>query len=171
MRDILAVDDNKLNLSVIKDSLSDSFNIIPVNSGFMAIKYLQKKIPDLILLDINMPLLDGKETLSLLKGNEQWKKIPVMFLTSDSSPQTEADCLALGADDFIPKPFVPIVMKNRILRILELHDLRTDLEHQLSIKTKQLERASLNSIMVIANIIDSKDKFASGHSVRVALSC
>ena len=48
MRDILAVDDNKLNLSVIKDSLSDSFNIIPVNSGFMAIKYLQKKIPDLI---------------------------------------------------------------------------------------------------------------------------
>ena len=69
MRDILAVDDNKLNLSVIKDSLSDSFNIIPVNSGFMAIKYLQKKIPDLILLDINMPLLDGKETLSLLKGN------------------------------------------------------------------------------------------------------
>lgn len=169
MRDILAVDDNKLNLSVIKDSLSDSFNIIPVNSGFMAIKYLQKKIPDLILLDINMPLLDGKETLSLLKGNEQWKKIPVMFLTSDSSPQTEADCLALGADDFIPKPFVPIVMKNRILRILELHDLRTDLEHQLSIKTKQLERASLNSIMIIANIIDSKDKFASGHSVRVAL--
>lgn len=57
MRDILAVDDNKLNLSVIKDSLSDSFNIIPVNSGFMAIKYLQKKIPDLILLDINSPYL------------------------------------------------------------------------------------------------------------------
>lgn len=168
MRDILIVDDSKLNLAIVKESISDTFNIFPVTSGKMALKFLEKKIPDLILLDINMPEMNGKETLKNIKKNSAWENIPIIFLTANASSETEVECLSLGADDFIPKPFVPIVMKSRIMRILELNDLRTNLEEQLSAKTKQLEKVTLNSIMVIANTVDAKDKYTSGHSVRVA---
>lgn len=168
MRDILVVDDNKFNLLVVKEALSDEFNVITVMSGDGALRYLKLKIPDLILLDINMPGMDGKKTLEKIKNNNKWKDIPIMFLTADSSAETEAECMRLGGDDFIQKPFVPMVMKSRIFRILELKDLRSNLEDQLSQKTKQLEKVTLNSIMVIANTIDAKDKYTSGHSVRVA---
>lgn len=76
--------------------------------------------------------------------------------------------MKLGADDFIIKPVVPLVMNSRISRILELKELRDELETQLDKKTKQVKMVTLNSIMSIANTIDAKDKYTSGHSIRVA---
>lgn len=168
MKHILVVDDNKANLAMAKQELTGDYQVTPVISGLQALQFLEKKIPDLILLDINMPEMDGKETMRRIREKSEWKKIPIIFLTADSTPETESECLEIGADDFIAKPFVPRVMRSRISRILELEDLRNDLETRLEQKTRQVEKVTLQSIMAIANTIDEKDAYTKGHSIRVA---
>ena len=171
MKHILIVDDNKTNLTVAKNELSKEYLVTPVISGFQALQFLEKKATDLILLDINMPEMDGKETMRRIREKKEWAKIPIIFLTADSSPETEAQCLSDGADDFIAKPFVPQVMKSRVSRILELSEFRNDLEAKLAEKTKQVELITLNAIMAIANTIEAKDRYTRGHSNRVARFC
>jgi len=168
MKHILIVDDNKTNLTLAKNELSKEYQVTPVISGFQALQFLEKRPTDLILLDISMPEMDGRETMRRIRANREWAKIPIIFLTADNSPETEAQCLSDGADDFIAKPFVPQVMQSRVSRILELTDLRNDLEARLAEKTRQVELVTLNSIMAIANTIEAKDPYTSGHSNRVA---
>lgn len=168
MKHILIVDDNKANLTIAKKELSGEYLVTPVLSGMQALKVLERKKIDLILLDVKMPEMDGKETILKIKKKEEWKNIPVIFLTADNDPKTEVECLELGADDFLVKPFTPTVMKQRVAHVLELYDLRQDLETQLEKKKNQVERVTLNSIMAISNTIDAKDRYTCGHSIRVA---
>ena len=81
---------------------------------------------------MSMPEMDGRETMQRIRANPQWANIPIIFLTADNSPETEAQCFDDGADEFIAKPFVPQVMQNRVSHILELYDLRQ--------KTKELSK-------------------------------
>jgi diguanylate cyclase (GGDEF)-like protein len=168
MKNILVVDDDNMNRIMVKRALNDQYDVAAATSGAEAIKYLDTNDVDLILMDIEMPEMNGIETTRLIKSNNKWANIPIVFLTSDSDPITESECLKLGADDFIVKPVVPMVMNGRISRILELYDLRNGLETQLEKKTRQVELVTINAIMSIANTIDAKDKYTSGHSVRVA---
>ena len=126
MKHILIVDDSKTNLIMARQELSESYEVTPVISGEQALQFLEKRIPDLILLDINMPVMDGKETLAKIKANSMWSNIPVIFLTSDESAETEAECLRLGAEDYIRKPFVAKVMKSRIERVISMYNKAND---------------------------------------------
>ncbi len=128
MKSILVVDDSKANLTLAKQALEDYYQVNLVISGQMALRFLEKKTPDLILLDINMPEMDGKETLKQIRATEENKEIPVIFLTAKTDPETEVECLELGATDFIAKPFVPQVMRSRIARTLELEEFRRQAE-------------------------------------------
>ena len=166
--DILIVDDDEFNLVVAGDILKEKYSIHTVQSGDATLKFLEENLPRLILLDLHMPGMDGREVMKKIQKNKVWKKIPIIFLTSDNKPETEKECLVLGALDFITKPFEPMVMMSRINRIVELVELQNDLERKLEEKTKLVETVSLNSIMVIANTIDAKDAYTSGHSMRVA---
>ena len=109
MKKILVIDDNKTTLAMAKQAIGDEYTVIAVISGYQALKYLEREIPDLILLDLNMPDMDGKQTMRRMKSNEKWADIPIIVLTVENSPQTEVECLEMGAIDFIAKPFVPQV--------------------------------------------------------------
>ena len=128
MKTILVVDDSKANLTLAKQALDSYYQVNLVTSGSMALRFLEKKTPDLILLDINMPEMDGKETLRQIRSVSEYKEIPVIFLTAKTDPETEVECLELGATDFIGKPFVPQVMRSRIARTLELEEFRRQAE-------------------------------------------
>lgn len=166
--DILIVDDDEFILTVASDILKEDYLICTAQSGEKALECLETVMPRLILLDLYMPGMDGREVMRRIGNSEKWKKIPVICLTADTKPETEQECLVLGAADFITKPFVPMVMKSRISRIIELAELQNELETKLEEKTKLVEKMSLHSIMVIANTLDAKDEYTSGHSVRVA---
>ncbi len=138
MKTILVVDDNKLNLAAARKVLSDAYKVIPVMRGAQALTYLENGECDIILLDINMPEMDGFEVLEKIRTMEQCKNIPVIFLTADNDTETETRCFKEGAIDFIAKPFVPEVMLSRIGRVLELEELRRSLADRLEQKTREV---------------------------------
>lgn len=166
--DVLVVDDSAINRKLAEKIIGEDYSVLSVNSGQQALESLETCEPKLILLDFHMPGMDGAETMAKLRENEAWSKIPVIILTADSAPETEKEFFMMGAADFIVKPFVPMTVKSRIGRMIELYGLRKELENKLEEKSKLLEKVSLNSILAIANTIDAKDAYTSGHSVRVA---
>lgn len=168
MHTILVVDDTKTNLQMVRGILGDTYNLLSALSGEIALRYAEKKSIDLILLDLAMPEMDGRETLRALRAIPSCVSVPVVFLTADTKQCTEVECLRLGACDFITKPFVPEVLRTRIDRILELETYRRDLQGRLQEKTSELENIVLQTIATIANTLDAKDQYTKGHSVRVA---
>lgn len=138
MKTILVVDDNKLNLASARNTLSGEYKVIPVLRGEQALTYLENGECDIILLDINMPEMDGFEVLTEIKKRERCKNIPVIFLTADNDTETETRCFKEGAVDFIAKPFVAEVMLSRIGRVLELEELRRSLADRLEKKTQEV---------------------------------
>lgn len=166
---VLVVDDDPINLMMAKHAIEMNYRVDTAQSGEEALEYLEQNVPDMILIDIEMPGMNGKETVECIKDIKRLSHIPIVFITADSDPTTEVECLQLGADDFIIKPFVSEVMNMRIGRIFELYDLRYDLERQLEKKQKQLELVTLNAITSIAHTVDAKDIYTSKHSSRVAV--
>ena len=172
---ILIVDDSGLNLRVAKEILEPQFEVYCVKSGPLALEFLKEKIPDLILLDLHMPQMNGFEVIEFIHRKEEWKDIPIIMLTADNDRETELHGFQLGVMDFITKPFVNEIMLRRVSRILELSRLQKNLQQEVEIQTRkaearrrQVERLSEEIMRTLANTIDAKDKYTNGHSVRVA---
>jgi diguanylate cyclase (GGDEF)-like protein len=119
---ILVVDDEKANIMTLTHILSDDYTIYAANNGKYAIELAKKHLPDIILLDIIMPDLDGYEVLSILKDTYETKNIPVIFITGLSSSEDEERGLSLGAEDYISKPFSPAIVKLRVRKLIQLQN-------------------------------------------------
>lgn len=165
---ILIVDDTVINLTYAAEVLGDTYKVIPAKSGAKALELLEKIIPDLILLDVEMPEMDGHETIQKIKSNPKTAGVPVIFLTAHSDKENELKGFQLGAVDFITKPFVPEITLARIATQIELSEYRNHLESMVLKKTKEVEAISLQAIMAIANTVDAKDVYTRKHSMRVA---
>lgn len=139
MKRILIADDDSMNCVMAKHALCNEYHVTTVYTGKEALTCLGTVHPDLILMDIEMPEMSGREVARIIKENPKWSKIPIIFLTDDSDPITSAECLKWGADDFITKPLVPALVQSRVSRILELQELRKDLETQIETKSPQAE--------------------------------
>ena len=116
---ILAVDDAAFILSRITDALVGRYDVVAVNSGARALKYLNKNKPDLILLDIRMPLRDGFEILREIQTMEDRADIPVVMLTGMEDRRYVMESIKLGIRDYVLKPFDPNDLLARVRRILE----------------------------------------------------
>ncbi|MDR3336857.1 MAG: response regulator [Treponema sp.] len=114
MYSVLAVDDEKANLLFLKRILSPEYIVYTVKSGAEALELLVKNKPDLILLDIVMPEMDGFEVLAELKSSPGTRDIPVIIITGLNDPNDEEKGFSLGASDYITKPFKPVVIKARV---------------------------------------------------------
>lgn len=111
---IMIAEDSHTNLDILYDALKDTFEIAVAMDGNSALNVIEDIIPDLILLDIEMPGIDGYEVCRIIKSKEKTKNIPVIFITAHSSFNYEAKGLELGAADFITKPFNVDLVKARI---------------------------------------------------------
>ena len=116
---ILAVDDTAIILTRISSTLRDDYEVITINSGVRALKYLEQEKPDLILLDIQMPQKDGIETLREMRAMPDREDIPVIMLTGVEDKGTVLESAKLGIRDYILKPFHSEELLKRIRRVFE----------------------------------------------------
>ena len=168
---VIVVDDDTSNLKMAGHILSrEGLRVTALKSGQALLSYVKENgYPDIILLDIKMPEMDGFETLEKLKQlGKQAQETPVIFLTADENEESETKGLSLGAVDFIKKPFVPEVLTIRVKHIIELNHLQKGLEHEVEKKTQENEKQFVRFVQSLANAIDAKDRYTSGHSQRVA---
>lgn len=160
---ILVVDDVPANLKYAEQLLGGRYRLTLAISGAQALKFLTKAEPDLILLDINMPEMDGCTVLTRLKEDPATERIPVIILTSDMDSSMELKCLAMGAVDFIRKPFVTEIMLNRIENQIELSEYRHKLEYMVDEKTAVIERLQDVMSTCFAELVESRDGTTGGH--------
>ena len=168
--DIAVVDDDHANLRMAGHILSKAgYHVFGFSSGQALLDHLENNLPSLILLDVNMPQMDGFETIKKIHAmGGSTADIPVIFLTGEESSDAEAAGLVLGAVDFIKKPFVPEVLKLRVRNTIELITLQRHLSSEVERKTRENRELFTHAVQSFADAIDAKDIYTNGHSVRVA---
>jgi len=166
---IFVVDDNDTNLSVAKETLKEQYRVMTLPSAAKMFAFLEKVTPDMILLDIEMPEMDGFEALQHLKNNALHADIPVIFLTSLTDTAMEVQGFQLGVVDFITKPFSAPVLLNRIKTHLDIDGLIRERTATLQQRTEQLQRLQNGIVFVLADMVENRDLGTGGHIERTAI--
>jgi putative two-component system response regulator len=161
MKNILVVDDNLVTLQQINALLEENYEVSLAKSGAQAMLICYQIMPDLILLDIDMPDMDGFETMALIKKNMALRHIPIIFLTSTHNTEVEVKALKNGAVDFIAKPADKDILYHRI----EVHLNLSSYNRQLENKVRMLEDSIIASF---SDMIEYRDESTGGHSLRTS---
>lgn len=158
---ILVVDDNEINIKILEKILKKDYNVLSANNGKEALNIIRSENNKIatILLDLVMPIMDGFEFLKIHQKDRIFSSLPVIVMTQQNDVKTEIKALSLGASDFLPKPYNPIIIKHRIKNIIEL------IQNSLLVNT--LEKDSLTNLYtkeaffgyVEKYLKDSKDNF------------
>jgi len=177
---IIIVDDNTTNLTVAKKMLKTFYQVIPLTSANAMFETLDTITPDLILLDIEMPEMNGYEAIKLLKADDRWKDIPVIFLTVRDDPESEVEGFDQGAADYVIKPFSAPTLLKRIEKELlfinqkkELIASQAELQYHLDnlvtlVQNKadtvnKMQNAVFNTVI---DMVEFRDKYTGGHMAR-----
>lgn len=160
---VMIVDDTETNIDILVEALGGDFDLRVAMDGETALEAIADEPPDLILLDIMMPGMDGYEVCSRLKSAPATRDIPVVFLTAMSEEQDEARGLALGAVDYITKPFSPALVKARVRNQLELKRYRDHLEELVRERTRQLVLTQDVTIRSMGTLAEYRDPETGGH--------
>jgi putative two-component system response regulator len=162
MKTIFMVDDSDISLTVAKNALENQYRVLTMSSAARMFVILEKVIPDLIILDIKMPEMDGFEALNILKSKPLYANIPVMFLTGCSDREIEAKGFEMGVVDFISKPFSEPVLLKRIKTQLDIEDVINE-------RSNRIKLIQNGIIDIIANVIEERDTDTAGHNDRIAV--
>ena len=172
---VMVVDDTKSNIDILLETLGDTYEVRVAMDGEIALEDIAKEVPDLILLDVMMPGMDGYQVCKTLKSDEKTADIPVIFLTALTEEQDESKGLWLGAVDYITKPFSPDLVKARVSNQLELKAHRDQLEKMVENRTAQLRQAlgtikalSLDTIYRLSRAAEFKDEDTGAHIQRMS---
>ena len=166
---ILVVDDVPENIAVLKGVLSDGYKVKFALNGVMALKIaISETPPDLILLDIMMPEMNGYEVCSRLKEDPRTKKIPVIFVSAMSEVNDEAQGFELGAVDYITKPVSPAIVLARVRSQLALYDQKRDLEEMVQQRTDELNKTRSEIIRRLGRAAEFKDNETGMHVIRMS---
>jgi putative two-component system response regulator len=177
---IILVDDNMTNLTMGKNLLRTFYEVFPVASAAKLFELLEHVVPNLILLDIEMPEMDGYEAIRILKADAKLADIPVIFLTAKSDEDSELDGLNLGAVDYVRKPFSgPLLLKRIETHILlaqqkkelseqreELQKFNENLRELVLAKTVQVMQLQAAVMGTISDLVEFRDEKTGGHIAR-----
>ncbi len=165
---ILVVDDAPENIDVLTGILSDNYRVKAAINGEKALKIAEKSPPDLILLDIMMPKMDGYEVCRALKQDPRTRKIPVIFVTAKGDVEDETHGFALGGVDYIPKPISPPIVLARVRTHLSLYDQNRALEEKVRHRTAELNKSQFEIIKRLGRAAEFKDNETGMHVMRMS---
>ncbi|MDR2825440.1 MAG: response regulator, partial [Deltaproteobacteria bacterium] len=167
---IFLVDDNIANLTAGKNILRMFYEVFTLSSGAKLFELLEKVMPDLILLDVEMPEMDGYEVIKKLKSNEAFSWIPVIFLTGKNDEDSELNGLSLGAVDYVSKPFSPKLLLKRLENHLafmqqkkQLQNYAENLEEMVRQKTTQVMDLQNAVLTTVTDMVEFRDNNTGGH--------
>ncbi len=167
---ILVVDDTPANLSLISGLLRDLYIVKAVNHGSKALKIASEDPPDLILLDIMMPDMDGYEVCRPLKADPQTRPIPIIFLTSKSDVESEQMGMSLGAVDYVTRPISPPILISRVkAHLVDAFNARTlqvnneYLEYEVSKRSRQMLALQDVTTLALASLAETRDADTGNH--------
>jgi putative two-component system response regulator len=166
---VLIVDYVDINVMMLQEILKDDYEIITASHGKEALNILRTAVilPKLILLDVMMPIMDGRQMFEIMKEDSAFKRIPVIFITAEND--SESTLLAAGAVDFINKPFLPEIVKLRVRNQIELKNYSDSLEQMVAEKTAEATKTLENTLQGLANIIEHRDLESGEHVKRTQL--
>lgn len=180
---IVIVDDNPNNLQVLGSMLQhEGYKVRPAINGELALQAIAASPPDLVLLDIRMPGMDGYETCRRIKAQPETSDIPVIFISALNENEDKLTAFDAGAVDFVSKPFQPAEVLARVRAHLQLHRMQQRLENLVTERTEalrvtcetlersrgQYRRMLEQTIQAIAMTIEKRDPYTAGHQVRVS---
>ncbi|MDR1798137.1 MAG: response regulator [Clostridiales Family XIII bacterium] len=170
---ILLVDDNETNLTAGKTMLKEQYKVYPIPSAEIMFDILENVEADLILLDIDMPEMNGYEAIKKLKTEARFADIPVIFLTAMTGEGDELEGLSLGAIDYVTKPFsAPLLLKRienhlgMVMQRRELKEFNEHLEDLVKSKTDQILELQNAVLSTVANLVEFRDGVTGGHIER-----
>jgi putative two-component system response regulator len=170
---IFLVDDNMTNLTTGKTMLKNYYDVFSIPSGDKLFEMLERVTPDLILLDIEMPGMNGYEALKRLRAEKKSHDIPVIFLTARNDPGSEFEGLSLGAIDYISKPFSPPLLLKRIENHLlirnqqmALKDYNDNLQQMVRKQTVQVIELQNSILNTVTEMVEFRDDVTGGHIER-----
>jgi putative two-component system response regulator len=165
---ILVVDDVPENIDILGGILKDEYRVRAATNGPSALSLVAKSPPDLILLDIMMPGMDGYEVCRMLKSQQSSRKIPVIFVTAMGEVEDESRGFAVGCVDYITKPVSPAIVRHRIKTHLALYDQNRGLETQVQERTVELEQTRLQVIHRLGRASEYRDNETGLHVIRMS---
>lgn len=170
---IMIVDDTEMNIEILVEALQEEYELIVAINGLEAIEILEEQKPDLVLLDIMMPEMDGYEVLKSIKNNLKLQDVPVILLSAITDSDSKTKGFSLGAVDYVTKPFEIVEVKARVKTQLRLEEARLVLEDQNFIlerkvkeRTELLERTNSAAIYCLAAVAETRDPETGEHIKR-----
>ncbi|MBE0492247.1 MAG: response regulator [Sulfurospirillum sp.] len=164
---VLIIDDTPEYIDMIDDILDD-LDIFAAKDGLRGLELASKVMPHLILLDINMPDMNGYDVCRKLKNDNSLKKIPIIFLSANEGCDFEEIGFNLGAVDYVSKPFNSPVLKARVNTHINLYKLQTDLEKEVQKATSEINDLNNEMTYLAASIAEMKSKETGNHLKRVS---
>ena len=172
---VLVVDDAPDNIALASSLLKSEYKVKVATNGAKALQIVKQAAPDLILLDVMMPVLDGYETCRQLQADPVLADIPVIFLTARQEQEDEAKGLALGAVDYITKPLNPAILLSRVKTHIKLHqaqqffrDKASYLEAEVARRMKEISLIQEVSIVAMASLAETRSNETGAHIQRTA---